>query len=97
VRNPTKGRIIKRLENQELLDAHRLKMATPEAQAHCKRRGEVVERAFADAKQHRALRKHHGRGIHRARAEIGLVILAQTAQTIHRLRETRAKAYENSS
>jgi transposase len=97
VRNPAKGRIIKRLENQELLDAHRVKMATPEAQAHSKRRGEVVERAFADAKQHRALRKHHGRGIHRARAEIGLVILAQTAQTIHRLRETRAKADENSS
>ena len=97
VRNPMKGRIIKRLENQELLDAHRAKMATPEAQVQSKRRGEVIERAFADAKQHRGLRKHHGRGIHRARAEVGLVILAQTAQTIHRLRETRAKADENSS
>jgi transposase len=97
VRDPAKGRIVKRLENQELLDAHRAKMATPEAQAQSKRRGEVVERAFADAKQHRGLRKLHGRGIHRARAEVGLVILAQTAQTIHRLRETRAKASDNSS
>ena len=97
VRDPTKGRIVKRLENQELLDAHRAKMATPEAQAQSKRRGEVVERAFADFKQHRGLRKHHGRGIHRVRAEVGLAILAQTAQTIHRLRETRAKADENSS
>jgi transposase len=97
VRNPMKGRIVKRLENQELLDAHRAKMATPEAQLHSKRRGEVVERAFADGKQHRGLRKHHGRGMHRVRAEVGLVILAQTAQTIHRLRTARAKADENSS
>lgn len=97
VRNPTKGRIVKRLENQELLDAHRAKMATPEAQAQSKRRGQVIERAFADAKEHRGLRKLHGRGIHRARAEVGLVMLAQTAQTIHRLRETRAKAGVNSS
>lgn len=97
VRNPAKGRIVKRLENQELLDAHRAKMATPEAQAQSKQRGEVVERTFADAKQHRGLRKLHGHGIHRARAEIGLAILAQTALTIHRLRETRAKAGENSS
>ena len=97
VRNPAKGRVVKRLENQELLDAHRAKMATPEAQAQSKRRGEVVERAFADAKQHRGLRKLHGRGIDRARAEVGLIILAQTMQTIHRLRETRAKADEDSS
>jgi transposase len=97
VRDPAKGRIVKRLENQELLDAHRAKMATPEAQAHSKRRGQVIERTFADAKQHRGLRKLHGRGLHRARAEIGLLILAQTAQAIHRLRQIRAKADENSS
>lgn len=97
VRDPTKGRIVKRLENQELLDTHRAKMATPEAQAQSKRRGQVIERTFADAKEHRGLRKFHGRGIHRARAEIGLVILAQTVQTIHRLRKTRAKDDEDSS
>jgi hypothetical protein len=97
VRDPARGRTIKRLENQELLDAHRAKMATPEAQAQRKRRGEVIERAFADAKEHRNSRKLHGHGIHRARAEVGLAVLAQTALTIHRLRSTRAKPDENSS
>jgi transposase len=97
VSNPERGRTIKRLEGQELLDAQRAKMKTPQGEAKRKRRGQVIERAFADAKEHRALRKLHGRGLERARAEVGLVVLAQTALAIQRLRESRANAEENSS
>jgi transposase len=97
VSNPERGRTIKRLEGQELLDAHRAKMKTPEGEARRKRRGQVIERAFADAKEHRALRKLHGRGLKRARAEVGLVVVAQTALMIQRLRQTRANPRENSS
>jgi len=95
--NPERGRIVKRLEGQELLDAQRAKMKTPEGEARRKRRGQVIERAFADAKEHRSLRKLHGRGLKRARAEIGLVVLAQTALTIQCLRQARANTGENSS
>jgi transposase len=92
VKNPEKGRTIKRLEGQELLDAQRAKMKTEEGQAKRKRRGQVIERDFADAKEHRDLRKLHGRGLSRARAEVGLVVLAQTALMIHRLQENHANA-----
>jgi transposase len=95
VRNPEKGRTIKRLDGQELLDAHRAKMETEEAQARRKRRGELIERPFADAKEHRNMRKLHGRGLNRARAEIGLAVLAQTILTLRRLRETRANLGED--
>jgi hypothetical protein len=97
VANPEKGRTIKRLEGQELLDAQKAKMKTPEGEAKRKSRGQVIERAFADAKEHRDLRKLHGRGLERARAEIGLVVLAQTALTIHRLQGNRANAGKNES
>jgi transposase len=97
VRNPQKGRTIKRLEGQELLDAHRAKMETEEAKTKRKRRGELIERPFADAKEHRNLRKLHGRGLNRARAEIGLAVLAQTLLTIQRLRCTRANLDEDDS
>jgi Transposase DDE domain len=97
VANPEKGRTIKRLEGQELLDAQRAKMKTPEGETKRKRRGQVIERAFADAKEHRDLRKLHGRGLQRARAEVGLVVLAQTAMAIQRLRENRANAEKDSS
>jgi transposase len=92
VRDPNHGRTIKRLEGQEILDAHRAKMKTPEGQAHRKRRGQIIERHFGDAKEHRNLRRLHGRGLHRARAEIGLVIVAQTALAIKTLREARVTA-----
>jgi transposase len=97
VTNPEKGRTIKRLEGQELLDAQRAKMKTPLGEAKRKRRGQVIERAFADAKEHRNMRKLHGRGLERARAEVGLVVMAQTALAIQRLQEKRANAEENGS
>jgi transposase len=97
VRNPDKGRTIKRLEGQELFDAHCAKMKSAEGQAKRKRRGEVIERSFADAKQHRNLRRLHGRGLSRARAEVGLVVMAQNALTLTRLRATRATVEKDSS
>jgi hypothetical protein len=52
-------------------------------------------RAFVDqTKQHRNLRKLHGRGLHRAKAEIGLVVLAQNALMLHRLRQKAVNSVE---
>jgi transposase len=95
VRNPEKGRTVKRLEGEELIEAHKAFMITPEAKEAKRLRGSVIERSFGDAKQHRHLRRLHGRGLGRARAEIGLVVLAQTALTLERLRQKAATPGEN--
>jgi hypothetical protein len=97
VKDPSKGRIVSRTEGEELLEDHRRKMATPEAQALKKLRGQVIERGFGDAKAHRNLRKLHGRGLHRAKAEIGLVVLAQNALMLHRLRQKAVNPVENAA
>jgi transposase len=91
VDNPHRGRLIKRLEGQELLDAHREKMKTDRAKKLYRTRGQVIERAFADTKQHRQGRRFHGRGLQRAKAEVGLLVLAQNFLAILRLRKKRQK------
>jgi transposase len=74
-RTPAKGRTVSRMENEELLDALRRRMQTPEAQALYKQRSRTVELNFADLKEHRGLRRFHGRGLHRASAEVGSLVL----------------------
>lgn len=95
VRDPEKGRTVKRLEGEELIEAHKAFMSTPEAKEARRLRGSVIERCFGDAKQHRNLRRLHGRGLERVKAEIGLVALAQTALTLARLRKKAANPREN--
>jgi transposase len=97
VRNPEKGRTVKRLEGEEVIEAHKAFMSTPAAKAASRLRGSVIERCFGDAKQHRNLRRLHGRGLKRARAEVGLVALAQTALTLARLRKNAANPRENAA
>jgi hypothetical protein len=97
VRNPEKGRTVKRLEGEELIEAHKAFMSTPEAKEAKRLRGSVIERPFGDAKQHRNLRRLHGRGLERVKAEIGLVVLAQTALTLARLRRKAANPGENAA
>ena len=89
VRDATKGRTFKRLEGQDLLDAQREKMNGEVAKADYKQRGAVIERAFADTKRNRQFRRFHGRGLARAKTQVGLVVLAQNILTTHRLRKTR--------
>jgi transposase len=71
------GRNLARSEHEGLIEAHRQKMATPEAQALYKRRGQTVEPSFGDAKQHRDFRRVHGRGLERAKGQTGLTVLAR--------------------
>jgi transposase len=97
VKDPIKGRIVGRVEGEEILEEHRQKMTTPRALALRKLRGQVIERGFGDAKQHRNLRKLHGRGRHRAKAEVGLVVLAQNALMLHRLRQKAVNPVETAA
>jgi hypothetical protein len=97
VKDPSRGRTIKRLEGQEILDAQRTLMSQQDVKAEYKQRGQVIERAFADAKRHRHFRELHGRGLARATAEVGLVVLAQNTLTLHRLRKNAANFSNNTS
>ncbi len=70
------GRHLNRSEHEELIEAHRRKMATPEAVALYKRRRQTVEPSFGDAKQHRNYRRVHGRGLANAKSQTALTVLA---------------------
>lgn len=97
VRDPEKGRTVKRFEGEELLEAHKAFMATPAAKALMRLRGSVIERCFGDAKEHRNLHRFHGRGLKRAKVEIGLIVLVQTAMTLARLRRKDRNPPENAA
>lgn len=75
-RSPHKGRSVSRMENEELLDALRARMATDEAKRLYKLRSRTVELNYADLKEHRGLRRFHGRGVRRTKAEAGVLVLA---------------------
>ena len=71
-----------RLEHEDLIEALRARMATAEAQALYRLRKQTVELVNADMKQHRRLRRFSGRGLARARCEVGLVVLAHNLLTL---------------
>jgi len=52
-------------------------METAEAKRLYKLRSRTVELDYADLKEHRGLRRSHGRGLQRAKAEAGVLVLAQ--------------------
>lgn len=75
-RTPQKGRSVSRMENEDLLDALRARMQTDEAKRLYKLRSQTVELNYADMKEHRGLRRFHGRGLRRVTAEVGSLVLA---------------------
>jgi transposase len=87
VSNAEKGRVVKRLEGQDLLEIHNEHMKTDRARRLYKQRGQVIERAFGDVKQHRNCRRLHGRQLNRARAEIGLLVFVENFLASRRLRK----------
>jgi transposase len=75
VRNPNRGRRVRRSEHEELIEAHKERMETAEAKAFYRRRKQTVELAFADTKQHRGFRKLSGYGLAIARVQTGMTVL----------------------
>ena len=86
---PASGRAVTRSEHEPLIEALRARMATAEAKALYRLRGQTVEHVNADWKQHRKLRRFSGRGLARARCQVGLMVLAHNLLT---LRAEEAKA-----
>jgi transposase len=81
-RTPEKGRSVSRMENEELLDALRQRMQTPDAKELYKLRSRTVELNYADMKEHRGMRRFHCRGPRRVSAEIGTVVLVHNLLAI---------------
>jgi hypothetical protein len=65
-----------------LVEALRARMATGEAKALYRLRRQTVELVKADWKQHRQLRRFHGRGLVRARWQVGLMVVAHNLVTL---------------
>jgi transposase len=89
--NPDKGRTVSRMENEELLDTLRGRMATAEAKQLYKLRSRTVELNYADLKEHRGVRRLHGRGLVRAAAEIGALILIHNLLAVDGHRQGHAR------
>ena len=75
-RNPARGRSLRRSEYEDLIEAHKARMDTPEAKELYKLRKQTVELNYADFKEHRRLRRFWGRGVNRAQAQVGFAVLA---------------------
>jgi transposase len=86
-RSPHRGRMVKRSEHEHLVEALRQRMQSDDAKALYRLRCRTAELGFADTKQHRGLRRVGGRGLARARTEVGLVVLAHNALAVLRLRD----------
>src|SRR5262245_5017343 len=91
-RSPKKGRTVSRMENEELLDELRARMETAEAKGLYKLRSRTVEQSFADLKEHRGLRRFHGRGPWRVRAEVGSLVLTNNLLAVEEHSRQRQKA-----
>lgn len=88
--NPEAGRTISRGEYEDLIEALRQRRASDEAKALYRLRRQTVELRYADARQHRELRRFSERGLRRAQTEAGLTVLAHNLVTIARLRQHAA-------
>lgn len=91
------ARKIKRLEGEELLEAQKEKMERGDVKARYRVRGQTVERSFGDAKGNRRVVRFHGRGLARARAETGLLVLAQNLLLLDKLERNAVNANESTT
>lgn len=86
----SKRRTVRRLEQQSVMDQQKEKMTAQAGQESCRTRKMRIERRYGDSKQHRGGRDLHGRGLSRATAETGLMVVAQNTLTLYLLQK-RAK------
>lgn len=98
-RTPKKGRTVSRMENEELLDALRERMQSVAGKTLYRQRSRTVELNFADLKEHRGLRRFHGRGLRRVTAEVGALVLTHNVLAVaeHARRHVLMRATERAS
>jgi transposase len=79
---PEAGRTVSRSEHEEEVEALRARMTGEEAKALYRLRRQTVELVNADWKAHRNLRRFSGRGLERARCQVGLLVLSHNLLTL---------------
>jgi hypothetical protein len=90
-KNPGAGRTVSRSEHEGLIEALRARMQTAEAKELYRLRRQTVELVNADCKEHRRLQRFSGRGLARARCQVGLIVVAHNLVTL-RSEEAKARA-----
>ena len=88
---PNNGRTVRRDPYQPEIDRLKTRMQTDEAKSLYKQRGQTIERVFADFKEHRNLRRFRGRGLSRARTQMGLTVLGHNLRILAKLREQKKR------
>lgn len=88
-KNPQAGRMVMRNEYEEEINRQRERMQQPQAQQWYKKRKEQAERGFADAKEHRHLRRLSARGQAAAQMQVGLVCLTHNMVVFDQLLQNR--------
>jgi hypothetical protein len=103
-KNPDRGRAVKRSEHEDLIEAHRARMATQEAKQFYRLRKQTVELGYADAKENRALHRFSGRSRKRAAIEFALGELVRNMLIVERFsnrptqtRQPALSAYDDTS
>lgn len=79
---PDNGRTVSRSEYEGLVEELRERMASAEGKELYRRRCQTVELVNADWKEHRKLRRFSGRGLARARCQVGLLVLSHNLLTL---------------
>ncbi len=92
---PQSGRTVRRDPYQEEIDRLKARMKTDEAKSLYKQRGQTIERVFADFKEHRQLRRFRGRGLSRARTQMGLTVLGHNLRILAKLQQIKKQEAEN--
>jgi hypothetical protein len=92
---PDKGRTVNRSAHDDRFERLRQRMATPQAQELYKKRSQTVELSYADIKQHRKMRRFSGKGLTRARIEIGLLVLVHNLLEVDKARQAAAASTES--
>jgi transposase len=89
-----KGRTVKRLEGQELLDEVGTRTQSAAGQARYRERKQTVELCHADFKQHRGLRRFPAFGLRLAQGLIALMVLAHNGLALLRAREAKQRGLQ---
>lgn len=87
----SRRRTVRRLEDQDVMDAQKEKMNSDAGIESSRMRKMRIERRYGDSKKHRGGGELHGRGLSRAAAETGMMVVAQNILTLY-LIVKRAKA-----
>lgn len=87
----SRRRTVRRLEDQHVMDAQKEKMNSEAGIQSSRLRKMRIERRYGDSKKHRGGSELHGRGLSRASAETGMMVVAQNMLTLYLLAK-RAKA-----